>query len=103
VTPDGNYVYIPNQGNNRVAVIETASNTVATIPVAGPSAISILSPPSQNGLLAGKRPLGIQGLRFKPSLRSSIESTIATNCEKADDKLWLSDEHRYCEASVTGA
>jgi YVTN family beta-propeller protein len=53
VTPDGKYVYVSNQVSSSVAVINTASNTVvATVPVAGPSAISIIPPPQGIPFLA---------------------------------------------------
>jgi YVTN family beta-propeller protein len=45
VTPDGKHVYVTT-GNNSVSVIDTASNSVvATVPVTGPSTISIIPPP----------------------------------------------------------
>jgi YVTN family beta-propeller protein len=58
VTPDGADVYVSNSASNSVSVINTNSNTVVdTIPVAGPSAISIIS-----------RPLGVPFLSFNAKL-----------------------------------
>jgi YVTN family beta-propeller protein len=52
ITPDGFHVYVANQGSNSVSVINTAGNkVVATIPVSGPSAISIIPPPTGVGAL----------------------------------------------------
>ncbi|HET9377945.1 MAG TPA: YncE family protein [Chthoniobacterales bacterium] len=43
VTPDGNYVYLSNQGNNNVAVLDTTSNTIVkTVPVGtSPSGLAV--------------------------------------------------------------
>jgi YVTN family beta-propeller protein len=77
ITPDGFHVYVANQGSNSVSVISTASNkVVATIPVSGPSAISIIPPPTGVGSFAFNAYLNI-GLNSNPNLDTfDLESTF---------------------------
>ena len=53
VTPDGKYVYVPT-GNNDVAVIETASNTIVKTVVVGSSATGIDRNARRSTSLRGK-------------------------------------------------
>jgi YVTN family beta-propeller protein len=79
ITPDGVRVYVSNQGSDSVSVIDTVTNkVVATVPVSGPSAISIIAPPRGVGALAFNAYLNINLDRTPNQDAFDLESTFAS-------------------------
>jgi YVTN family beta-propeller protein len=92
VSPDGVNVYVSNSASNTVSVINTSSNTVVdTIPVAGPTAISISSPPVGVPFLSFNAKLDIN-LGRKPTRDSfDLESRLILS-GAANDEIHLEKE-----------
>jgi YVTN family beta-propeller protein len=86
VTPDGKYIYVSNQGGNGVAVIETASNTVAQTILVGTGPSGIVVTPDGKYVSHGRMQTGILRDRYstmkgaptdpKPDLSQTVDPNL---------------------------